>query len=153
MPSTRSLLPRLAKDFPEIHFTAGTGFHWRASEKTVSYDRGNDDAAALLHEVAHAVLGHESYQKDIQLIEMERDAWHYAVSTLAARYDMDIDDDTVQDSLDTYRAWLHARSLCPTCQATGIQVQKSRYACLACSSQWRVNEARICQLRRYRVEK
>lgn len=96
-------------------------------------------------------LGHQDYDKDIRLIQMERDAWAYATASLAARYNVDISDDTVQTALDTYRDWLHARSQCPSCQATGVQVKQHTYKCLACSRLWKVNEARLCALRRYKL--
>lgn len=82
---------------------------------------------------------------------MERDAWQYAKDTLGQTYDQAILDDTVEDALDSYRDWLHARSTCPACQATGIQTKKEEYKCLACRTKWRVNEARICALRRYKL--
>jgi hypothetical protein len=148
MPSTPSLLDKLRQDFPDIHLTPGDSFRWSPEERTVYY-AGTDDTASLAHEVAHAALNHAAYTKDIDLIKMERDAWEYAVTTLAIQYGLEIADDTVQDALDTYRNWLHARSACPGCQATGLQTGMKTYACLACKAAWRVNEARACMLRRY----
>jgi DnaJ-class molecular chaperone len=55
--------------------------------------------------------------------------------------------------MNSYRDWLHARSTCPVCQATGMETKKSIYTCPACRHQWRVNEARICSLRRYHIQK
>lgn len=148
MPSTRSLLDRLRRDFPDIHFVPGDIFRWSPSDHTVYY-ADTVDTASLAHEVAHAVLRHTAYKKDIDLIKTERDAWEYAATTLAKRYGIEIDSDTIQDALDTYRNWLHARSTCPECQATGIQTVARLYACIACKTSWRVNEARSCALRRY----
>lgn len=150
MPLTPSLLARLSADFPSYLLVPSDDFHWSAPEHTVYYDTASSDEAALLHEFAHARLGHHEYLKDIQLIEMERDAWQYARTELAPRYDVQIDDDAVEDALDSYREWLHARSTCPACKATGLQTQKDTYRCLACSTRWRVNEARTCALRRYK---
>jgi hypothetical protein cdiviTM7_01560 len=108
----------------------------------------------LLHEIAHAKLGHRNYQYDIQLIEMERAAWEYAVDTLAPKYDLTLsmDDDNIQDSLDSYRDWLHKRSLCPHCSAVGLQTTSSSYKCINCHSEWRVNQAKSCQLKRYQIK-
>lgn len=149
MLSTTSLVNNLHRDFPTLAFTASDKFRWSPHENTIFYDHTSNDYASLLHEVAHAVLRHENYARDITLIEMERDAWQYAVTTLAPKYQAAIDDTVVQDSLDTYRDWLHARSICPKCKATGVQTKKSQYRCLICAAQWRVNDARICALRRY----
>ena len=108
----------------------------------------------LLHEIAHAKLGHKNYQYDVQLIEMERSAWEYAVDTLAPKYGLalSMDDDNVQDSLDSYRDWLHKRSLCPQCGAVGLQGTSSSYKCINCHSEWRVNQAKSCQLKRYQIK-
>lgn len=149
MPSITSLVTRLQHDFPDFTFEMSDNFRWSPQEHVIFYDQKSDDYASLLHELAHAVLQHQSYDKDITLIEMERDAWQYATDTLAPQYEVAISDTTVQASLDTYRDWLHARSTCPQCKATGVQTKKSHYKCVLCATVWRVNDARICALRRY----
>jgi hypothetical protein len=149
MPSTISLANKLQRDFPALTFLAGDEFRWSPHDNIIFYDQSSDDCASLLHEVAHATLGHTGYTKDIELIEMERDAWERAATQLATAYTTNIEDELIQDSLDTYRDWLHARSTCPHCKATGIQTQRDQYKCLACTTKWRVNEARMCALRRY----
>lgn len=151
MRSITSLITKLRADFPQFAFAPGEQFHWSPSEQTVYYAEPSGDAPSLLHELAHAVLGHRQYARDIELIAIERDAWSYAVETLGPRYNVVIDEDAVEDSLDSYRDWLHARSLCPGCQATGVQTARHQYKCLACSEQWRVNDARMCALRRYKL--
>jgi hypothetical protein len=149
MPSIISLITKLQADFPTFTFTSGKEFRWSPQDQTIYYPDSSSDSSALLHELAHAMLQHNSYTRDIQLIEIERDAWDYAKHTLAERYAVTIDETTIQEALDTYRDWLHARSTCPECQATGLQSKTNRYKCLACHTQWRVNEARVCALRRY----
>jgi hypothetical protein len=151
MPSTILLAAKLAADFPQFQFTASDAFHWSPSEKTVVFDKKSDDQISLLHELAHALLKHDDYLKDIQLLAMERDAWQYAKEQLCPTYDVVLPEESIQDALDTYRDWLHARSLCPECSSTGIQIKKYAYKCIACDAQWRVNDARICALRRYKL--
>lgn len=153
MPSITSLVNRLATDYPAITFAAGERFHWQPDTHTVSYPERSDDTASLLHEVAHALLDHQDFTRDIALIEMERDAWEYAVTTLAPRYQLGIAPELIQESLDTYRDWLHARSICPACHATGVQIQRHTYRCLACRSEWTVNDARQHALRRHLTKK
>lgn len=118
----------------------------------IYYDAQSDDSPTLLHELSHAVLNHTDYLKDIGLLELERNAWDYAQTTLAPLYDVTIEEDIVQDSLDTYRDWLHARSTCPECGATGLQVKQRDYKCVACQTTWHVNDARFCALRRYKTK-
>lgn len=150
MRSTNSLISRLAADFPQLSFREAERFRWSADHQTIYMNSSLSNAEAfLLHEVSHAVLGHAGYTRDIELIQYERDAWHYAQTTLATTYQLLVNDDLIQDNLDTYRDWLHARSTCPSCQATGLQMGPKEYRCVACSHKWSVNEARVCGLKRY----
>jgi hypothetical protein len=142
------LLKQIKSDYPEIRFLPHEEFQWSPSEATVYY-MPSGDTPLLLHELAHALLGHTIYRKDIELISLERDAWHYAKNVLALRYDITILDRTIEDMLDTYRDWIHARSKCPQCKLTGMQTKKDRYKCISCLTIWKVNEAKSCALRRY----
>lgn len=148
-PSMLSIISRLEQDFPDIHFVEGDVFRWSPESRTICYVKGAD-SALLLHEVAHAALSHNKYSYDIDLLKMERDAWETAAQ-LAIRYHLTLDPDLVEEMLDSYRNWLHERSICPNCQATGVQSGQCNYICLACNDTWRANEARSCALRRYKV--
>jgi hypothetical protein len=152
MPSTPSLLDRLRADHPQLIFKAADRFYWSPSEQVIYYDPKSKKAEVLLHEISHSLLGHEDYSRDIELLAMERQAWDKAGS-LSETYQVKIDDDTIQEYLDTYRDWLHARSTCPECQAIGHESRKHLYKCVACGHSWRVNEARICGLKRYGIKK
>jgi len=153
MPSTHSL-NQIIQDFPQFSFVTADAFRWSAETQTIHYDPTAPDIQSfLLHELGHAILQHESYAKDIDLLRLERDAWQYATSQLAPRYSGTIDTDLIEDNLDTYREWLHARSLCPDCHMTGIQTNTGHYRCVACGSRWKANEARNCALRRHRLAK
>lgn len=132
-----------------LNFTKGTTFGWDHSTHTITYNPSLGECDAyLLHEVGHAILGHRGYQTDTQLLEMERAAWDKA-QELADMYQIIINDSDIEESLDTYRDWLHSRSLCPDCSSTGLQTASNHYRCAACQHEWRVNEARTCALRRY----
>jgi len=152
MPSITSLLAKLTTDYPAITFVQGDEFHWSPADNTVTYCVTKDGSASsqLLHELSHALLGHTDYSRDITLLKMERDAWEKA-QEIAVPYGITITDEIIQNHLDTYRDWLHDRSTCPTCGATGLQSTKDTYRCVACTEQWRVNEAKTCELRRYKL--
>ncbi len=153
MPSISSLIKQLRADFPGYTFTPAHEFWWSGKKSTIFYDPDTGSSLAFtLHELSHAILGHEGYERDIELLKLERDAWSYATRILASEYHVTISDDTVQDNLDTYRHWLHARSRCPECDTTGLQTKDHLYRCLACGHPWRVNEARLCALRRYSLQ-
>lgn len=148
MPSITSLINRLQSDYPDFNFTSGETYLWNSGDGTIFYKPSPADYPALMHELSHAMLGHKSYKRDIELIEMECKAWDYARLVLAKEYEITIHNDDVDEALDTYRDWLHARSTCPNCAATGIETDKHLYKCIACGTLWQVNEARICMLRR-----
>ncbi len=151
MPLTDSLLRKLNKKYPHFIFTEALDFSWSPGNKTVYFAPKHPEAnVLLLHELSHGLLGHATYQRDVELLGMERAAWDKA-RALAVQHSIAINEETAESHLDTYRDWLHARSTCPECTATGLQISIKRYQCPACTHQWRVNEARICALRRYRL--
>lgn len=152
MHSTISLVNTLCTDYPQFTFTDSEEFRWSPDTQTIFLNRtANDFEAFTLHELGHALLRHKSYQRDIDLLKIERDAWAYALVSLADKYDVTIREEIIQDNLDTYREWLHSRSTCPSCNATGLQSSKGLYACLGCGARWKSNEARNCALRRYSI--
>ena len=149
MRSMSSLIHKLKQEYPERAFIEAEQFSWSPSTNTIFYVREQAHAPQLLlHELAHAPLGHREYRRDIELVAMETAAWEEA-KTLAERFSIRLHETVIQDHLDTYRDWLHARSTCPACTATGYQIRSDAYSCPACFHDWRVNEARSCQLRRY----
>lgn len=148
MESTNSLIDKLRLLYPAITFKKDRQARWAPSENTIYFDPSEENEAILLHELAHYILKHDSYKSDIDLIKMERDAWEKA-KDLSVEYGIPIDEETLQDHLDSYREWLHARSTCPSCHATGHQTKPSFYRCVACDTTWKVNEARTCGLKRY----
>lgn len=154
MPPTAKLVARLAADYPNLTFTVGTDDRWDG-QRTINYTVSTPECA-LLHELAHALLGHTGYDLDIDLLKMERAAWDYARRELAPVYGVTINADDAEDALDTYRDWLHNRSLCPDCHVSGMQltganpINRSSYRCLACARSWTANEAKHSALRRYR---
>ena len=146
-----SLLQALRVDFPHVTYSVGDGFYWSPASQTVYFQVNGSDAVTLLHETAHAILGHTSYSKDIDLIHLERDAWNKTVQ-LGSQYTVSIDISVVEEALDTYRDWLHARSLCPNCKQNGIQTDQTTYSCVLCDQCWLVNDARSCGLRRHKIK-
>ncbi len=153
MQSTISILQRLKNKYPQFNFQSADSFSWSPSDNTIYYDdQSTDFEVFLLHELSHALLGHNKYDRDIQLIAMERHAWDHTI-ILAPSFDINVPDNIVQSTLDGYRDWLHSRSSCPKCQATGMQTDEKQYNCPVCAHNWLVNEARTCALRRYQTKK
>ena len=109
------------------------------------------DAWALLHELGHALLDHQVFATDIDLLQIEVEAWHKA-QLIAKPYGIDIAWQHVEQCLDSYRDWLHARSTCPTCQLVTLQVNARLYQCFNCNNQWQVTKSRLCRPHRRQVK-
>ena len=151
MQHIKALLSQLKADYPDITFVVGTDFKWSKDEHTLVIDPDHPHASTyILHELGHALLGHEGFRFDIDLLRHEREAWERAI-ILAPAYNITVDEGLIEESLDTYREWLHSRSLCPSCNSTGLQTKTSTYICVNCRCSWRPNDARRVNLRRYRI--
>jgi hypothetical protein len=153
VPALDTLLDQIVADYPDLSFIESAQFSWHAGRKHVSFKKVGAGAQhnmwALLHELGHALLGHTEYTHDIELLQLEVAAWGRA-RELAKHYGLHIDEDYVEDCLDTYRDWLHLRATCPTCYARSLQASQSRYKCFNCASSWQVSRSRLC--RPYRLQ-
>jgi hypothetical protein len=148
------LVEILRSDYPQITFIAGQKASWLPAKKQITYtngETGNQALWTMLHELGHGLLEHTTYTSDAQLLKLETAAWQRATE-LVERYKVSpIDEDHVQECLDTYRDWLHKRSTCPHCGNHGIQASQSLYICINCQNTWKVSSARFC--RPYRLTK
>jgi hypothetical protein len=152
MLSINKLSKKITSDFTDLNFVQSDDFCWSPMERTVKHPplTSLQHIWLLLHEIAHYKLKHEDYNKDINLVQREAEAWDHAQKTLSPNYGLQIDDDFIQDHLNTYRDWLHLRSKCPNCKQNGVQT-KNTYKCFNCRCTWQVNEAKTCALRRTRL--
>ena len=138
-------IKRLSQDYPSLSFIAGDQEHWSPKTNTITYNPDQPYKAlcyGLLHELAHALLEHANYSSDFELLKLERDAWELAVS-LGRKYGVRIDQDHIQNCLDTYRDWLHRRSSCPTCGTHVMQKDSQYYQCFNCQTVWKVSSGRF----------
>jgi len=144
----QQLIKQLIKVVPSINFVEGDSFCWSPENKTIIYSdkllTSPSGQWALLHEVAHATLKHKNYSSDLGLLKLEVEAWDKA-KVIASKFNIVIDEDHIQDCLDTYRDWLHRRSTCPTCQIICIQTNSTTYNCHNCGTSWIVSASRFCR--------
>ena len=143
----KQLITKLKTAYPSIAFESAETFYWNPRKQAVCYNPSDDSDEAewsLLHELSHALLGHKTYHFDLELLLIEAAAWAKAIE-LQKEFTVSkpINDDHVQDCLDTYRDWLHSRSTCPTCDQVGIQEQSNRYSCINCLVTWHVSSKRF----------
>lgn len=148
-----AIISKLTELLPSVAFVEARSFYWSPKTKTVYIDSAalstKTGKWALLHEFAHAQLGHETYANDAGLLTLEVNAWQLA-EKLGLQLNCKIDPDHIQDCLDTYRDWLYARSTCPTCALNSLQIDETVYQCLNCSTRWSVSPSRFC--RPYRMK-
>lgn len=138
-------LDQLRRDFPELTFKSGKQDHWSPKTDTITYKSGvaiKEMQYGILHELAHAQLDHNDYHNDFELLKLETQAWELAAK-IGRKYGIKIDDEHIQDCLDTYRDWLHARSRCPTCGMNVLQTDPYHYRCFNCQTQWSVTNGRF----------
>lgn len=146
----QKLLESLRITCPELSFVASDTFYWSPETAEVFYKEPvlkHDEQAcwSLLHETGHALMNHKSYTTDVELLRMEIEAWERA-RELGAQFDVVIDEDHMQDCLDTYRDWLNARALCPSCTTRCLQADSGReYRCHNCHTSWSVTASRFCR--------
>jgi len=143
------LLIKLQKHYPDLSFEPGAQFTWSPDKNKVIYKQVSDDTDkvaiwSLLHEVGHALLKHNTYESDFELLILEVEAWNKA-QNIAKNYDHKIDENHIQDCLDTYRDWLYRRSTCPSCTSCSLQTDAKTYTCFNCDSVWRVSQSRMCR--------
>jgi len=145
------MLNQLKLLMPDIKFQLSNDFCWSPNNQTITYSanlRSKSCQWALLHECGHALLNHQSYTNDFQLIKMENTAWEQA-KIIASKLNLTIDETHIQDCLDSYRDWLNYRSTCPKCRLVSTQNNNSNeYYCYNCHTNWRVTNSKFCRVYR-----
>jgi hypothetical protein len=148
------LVNTLTSNFPGLRFSASRQFCWSPETGEIFYvanTRGKQAVWSLLHETGHALLDHRGYKADFELLKLEIDAWQRA-RLLARDLNITINEDHIEDCLDTYRDWLYKRSICPKCTTKCLQQGDFvHYRCFNCHTTWRVTASRFC--RAYRTTK
>jgi hypothetical protein len=146
----------IIKDFTDFEFLPGRFNMWSPATKTVYYDsrrlKTNKGKVGLLHEIGHGILGHRVYKYDMELLRMEMEAWDI-VRQLAAKYDLEIDEEHIANCISSYDNWLSRRATCPDCNNFSLQKDRSHFACFACGSKWKVNDRKDRRVTRTVVER
>ena len=146
----REFVERLDRDFPEVEFRWNRpkfSYQMQNGKKVVFLGGPQPNFSLLaLHELGHALCGHESYDTHIARLKIESEAWERANTVFLnyqkqaqdnpdlARILPEWDEDFVQEKLDTYREWLHQKSKCKKCGLTMYQTKDGKYHCPRCES-------------------
>lgn len=126
-----AFLETIQTSYPEYNFHPGQKFLFRPP-KTINYLESDDNfRLLLLHELAHALLGHFSYQKSLERLQIERDTWE-KTRELCKFYSIPFDETLAEAELDTYRDWVHQKTLCKTCGLSCLEVSSESLYCPFC---------------------
>ena len=126
-----AFLEQIQKDFSGFRFVSGKKFAFRPPKTIVLGPPEPFSELLALHEVSHAILKHKTFRMDVERLKMESEAWS-KTRELAVRYGIEVNEDLIQDELDTYRDWLHTRSKCKKCGLTCYQTPDGIYHCPRC---------------------
>ena len=129
-----TFLAKVKDDYPLIRFVSGRKFAYRPPRTVVIPSDSDEscDSLLLLHEMGHAILKHRDFRTEVGRLKMEVMAWEKA-KELATVYEIPIDENLIENELDTYRNWLHQKSRCPNCGLTRFQTPDGVFHCPKCS--------------------
>ena len=127
------LLDKLQSDYPEVVFKEGGRFSFRPPKTITIGPIEEHGDLLLLHELGHYASSHRDFTTDAKRIKMEREAWEKA-RELAAQYNVDFNEDVVEEEMDTYRNWLDNRSRCKKCGLSCYQSEDGKYHCPRCEN-------------------
>ena len=131
------LIDQITKDFPDFHFKHGKRFSYRYPKTIYLGPPQPFFALQTLHELAHALCKHKDYTNLVSRLKIEREAWERARELYKAYGKLSPvpwDEDFVESSLDTYRDWLHQKTLCKTCGLTRFQTDDGALHCPHCDN-------------------
>lgn len=153
------LVKQLQVDHPYVIIKTGKRFSYRPPKTVILGPPQPYFALQTLHELGHALSGHKDWSTGVSRLKCEREAWERA-ETLFFQYQNLIpadtspeadptvnnktqqplsdlaswDEDFVEASLDTYRNWLHLKTICPRCGLTRFQSEDGTYHCPHCEN-------------------
>lgn len=142
------LIKGLKKDYPNLNFELGQTFSWNLKSRRITYllptgeQQVNTYSNKLLHELAHALLEHEAYKSDAELLKIESSAWRLAKG-LTDKYEIKFSLKEQKESLSSYIQWASSRSQCPECKKNGLQMSQTEFLCPNCSHKWKVGKSRF----------
>jgi hypothetical protein len=149
-----SLLSKIKADYPSFLFIEGESYYWSPKKNTIHHGQLTEKVKSLwplFHELGHALLGHRRFNSDFELLTLEIEAWDEA-KIIANKYGYTIDENHIQDCLDTYRDWLYRRSTCPFCTNSALQIKIDTYSCFNCNNTWHVSASRKCRTYRKKAK-
>ena len=126
-----AFLDSLKQSYSDYTFRPGRKFLFRPPKSIYYLEADDNFRLLLLHELAHALLGHFTYTKSLERLQIERDAWE-KTRELCELHSVAFDEALAESELDTYRDWVHQKTLCKTCGLTCLEVSSESLYCPFC---------------------
>lgn len=138
--ANNTLLDLLKQDFPDLVFKTGKKFSFSPPKTVVLGPPEPFYDLLTLHEVGHALSDLFDYETHVERLKIETAAWEEAAKLYATYKEKspkslttpEWDQNFVETNLDTYRNWLHTKSLCKKCGLTRYQSKDGAYHCPHC---------------------
>ena len=133
-----AFVKKLVQDYPQFRFRFNSKrFSYRNSTIFIGPPQPFF-ALQTLHELGHALCHHKDYTTSVSRLKIECEAWERAKTAYLELPDhlktFPWDEEYIEDSLDTYRAWLHTKSTCKNCGLTCYQTEDGVYHCPRCEN-------------------
>lgn len=128
------VLKELKSTYPSLRFVFGKRFAFRPPRTilvSASFSGNNADSLLLLHEVGHALIKRFDFKTEVERLKIEVEAWEKA-RELAPLYGVVVNEELIENELDTYRDFLHQKSRCPNCGLTRFQTPDGVWHCPKC---------------------
>ncbi len=145
------ILQHIKTNHSNVTYKKSNKSYWDPLSQTIFHNPNKNYAeVTLLHELGHAINQDKQYKYDTDLLKMELQAWQQA-NKISKKLAIDIDKNYIEDCMDSYRNWLHARSKCPNCSQNSIQNSELKYVCLNCGCTWQTSRERFCRTYRKKI--
>ena len=146
-------IQQIKDQFLEYDFQEQSYYGFDSNKKKVYFiaktDQEPENPLLLIHELAHAELGHLDYQSDLELVLIEIKAWDKAraiCQDIEVEYDPRLRDACIQ----TYIDWYKLRGTCPNCDTLCIN-KHQKYNCYQCLTSWEVSSSLHPDPRKYNL--
>ncbi|MBR5389409.1 hypothetical protein IK146_02525 [Candidatus Saccharibacteria bacterium] len=126
-----AFLNMLQESYPDYVFKPGRKFLFRPPKSIYYLESDENFRLLILHELAHALLGHYTFDRSLERLQIERDAWA-KTRELCQLHSIPYDDNLAETELNTYRDWVHQKTLCKRCGLSCLEVSSESLYCPFC---------------------
>ena len=131
-----AFLSAVKESYPDFTFRPGHKFLFRPPKSIRYLESDENFRMLLLHELAHALLHHFSFDRSLERLQIERDAWA-KTRELCTLHSVPFDEELAEAELNTYRDWVHQKTLCKHCGLSCLEVSSESLYCPFCQKMYK----------------